>query len=52
MLVLIFTTHDASGEMNFPHYVLNYENVFKEKVIDEFAESYRGSYAGTMYKMQ
>ena len=27
-------------KLNFPHYVLNYENVFKEQVIDEFAESY------------
>lgn len=35
--------HDArriAEKLNFPHYVLNYENVFKEKVIDEFAESY------------
>ena len=26
--------------MGFPHYVLDYENTFKEAVIDEFAESY------------
>jgi len=26
--------------MDFPHYVLNYENMFKENVIEEFAESY------------
>ena len=26
--------------MNFPHYVLDYENSFKTSVIDEFAESY------------
>ena len=35
--------HDArriAECLNFPHYVLNYENVFKEKVIDEFADSY------------
>ena len=35
--------HDArriAERLNFPHYVLNYENVFKEKVIDEFADSY------------
>ena len=35
--------HDArriAEKLNFPHYVLNYENVFKEKVIDEFAVSY------------
>ncbi len=35
--------HDArrlAEALNFPHYVLNYENIFKEKVIDEFADSY------------
>jgi len=35
--------HDArrvAEEMGFPHYVLNYENVFQEAVIDEFADSY------------
>ena len=35
--------HDArrvADEMNFPHYVLDYESKFKESVIDEFAESY------------
>ncbi len=35
--------HDArriAEKLNFPHYVLNYESVFKEQVIDEFAESY------------
>ncbi|MGJ8616594.1 MAG: tRNA 2-thiouridine(34) synthase MnmA [Sulfitobacter sp.] len=35
--------HDArrvAEEMNFPHYVLDYENVFKDAVIDEFADSY------------
>ena len=37
--------HDArrvAEEMGFPHYVLDYENVFKEAVIDEFADSYLG----------
>ncbi len=37
--------HDArrvAEDMGFPHYVLDYENVFKEAVIDEFAESYLG----------
>ena len=37
--------HDArrvSEEMGFPHYVLDYENIFKDAVIDEFAESYLG----------
>lgn len=35
--------HDArrvAEEMDFPHYVLDYENVFKDAVIDEFADSY------------
>ncbi|MEM1066686.1 MAG: asparagine synthase-related protein, partial [Pseudomonadota bacterium] len=35
--------HDArrvAEEMGFPHYVLDYENMFREAVIDEFAESY------------
>lgn len=35
--------HDArrvAEEMGFPHYVLDYENTFREAVMDEFAESY------------
>lgn len=35
--------HDArrvAEEMGFPHYVLDYENRFKDSVIDEFADSY------------
>ena len=35
--------HDArrvAEEMGFPHYVLDYENKFKEAVIDEFADAY------------
>jgi len=35
--------HDArrvAEEMGFPHYVLDYENTFKEAVIDDFADSY------------
>ncbi|WP_425098349.1 tRNA 2-thiouridine(34) synthase MnmA [Tropicibacter sp. S64] len=37
--------HDArrvAEEMNFPHYVLDYENIFRDAVIEEFAESYLG----------
>jgi tRNA-uridine 2-sulfurtransferase len=37
--------HDArrvAEDMSFPHYVLDYENVFKDAVIDEFADSYLG----------
>jgi tRNA-uridine 2-sulfurtransferase len=35
--------HDArrvAEEMGFPHYVLDYENRFRDSVIDEFADSY------------
>ncbi len=35
--------HDArrvAEDMGFPHYVLDYENTFREAVIDEFADSY------------
>jgi len=35
--------HDArrvAERMGFPHYVLDYENTFRDAVIDEFAESY------------
>ncbi|MBS0122975.1 tRNA 2-thiouridine(34) synthase MnmA [Thetidibacter halocola] len=37
--------HDArrvAAEMGFPHYVLDYENIFRESVIEEFADSYLG----------
>lgn len=35
--------HDArrvAEEKGFPHYVLDYENIFQDTVIDEFADSY------------
>ena len=35
--------HDArrvAEALGFPHYVLDYENIFRDAVIDEFAESY------------
>ncbi|MEL6887257.1 MAG: tRNA 2-thiouridine(34) synthase MnmA [Pseudomonadota bacterium] len=35
--------HDArrvAEEMGFPHYVLDYENIFQDAVINEFADSY------------
>jgi len=35
--------HDArrvAEEMGFPHYVLDYENIFRDAVIEEFADSY------------
>ncbi len=37
--------HDArrvAEAMGFPHYVLDYENAFRESVIDEFADAYLG----------
>ena len=37
--------HDArrvAEERGFPHYVLDYENIFKDAVNDEFADSYLG----------
>jgi tRNA-specific 2-thiouridylase len=37
--------HDArrvAETMGFPHYVLDYENQFREAVIDEFADAYLG----------
>ncbi|MCR9146415.1 MAG: tRNA 2-thiouridine(34) synthase MnmA [Rhodobacteraceae bacterium] len=37
--------HDArrvAEDMGFPHYVLDYENIFRDVVIDEFADSYLG----------
>ena len=38
--VLIFMTRAAWLNMGFPHYVLDYENIFQEAVIDDFANSY------------
>jgi len=35
--------HDArrvAEDLGFPHYVLHYENIFRDAVIDEFADSY------------
>jgi tRNA-specific 2-thiouridylase len=37
--------HDArrvAETLGFPHYVLDYENIFREAVMEEFAESYLG----------
>ncbi len=36
----IYDARRVSEEMGFPHYVLDYENKFKESVIDEFADAY------------
>ncbi len=36
----IFDAKEVAEKFNFPHYVLNYESLFKESVIDNFADSY------------
>ena len=30
----------VASKLDIPHYVLNYENLFKDKVIEDFADSY------------
>jgi tRNA-specific 2-thiouridylase len=36
----IYDALQAAEKIGIPHYVLNYENIFKESVIDDFADSY------------
>lgn len=36
----IYDARRVAEERGFPHYVLNYENKFKDSVIEEFADSY------------
>lgn len=36
----IYDAQIAAEKIGIPHYVLNYESVFKETVIDDFADSY------------
>jgi tRNA-specific 2-thiouridylase len=36
----IYDAKKVAAKFNFPHYVLNYQNLFKESVIDDFADSY------------
>lgn len=36
----IYDAQKVAFQMGFPHYVLNYESIFKQKVIDDFANSY------------
>lgn len=36
----IYDARTVADKMNFPHYVLDYESVFKQSVIDDFADSY------------
>lgn len=36
----IYDAKTVADRYGFPHYVLNYESLFKEKVIEDFADSY------------
>jgi tRNA-specific 2-thiouridylase len=36
----IYDASQAAQKIGIPHYVLNYENIFKNSVIDDFADSY------------
>ncbi len=36
----IYDARMVADKMGFPHYVLDYESVFRQKVIDDFADSY------------
>ncbi len=36
----IYDAKKVAEKQGFPHYILNYQNLFKESVIDDFADSY------------
>ncbi|MBU6141391.1 MAG: tRNA 2-thiouridine(34) synthase MnmA [Proteobacteria bacterium] len=36
----IYDAKKVAEKHDFPHYILNYQNLFKESVIDDFADSY------------
>lgn len=36
----IYDAKSVADRIGFPHYVLNYESVFKQEVMDDFADSY------------
>jgi tRNA-specific 2-thiouridylase len=36
----IYDAKKVAEKFNFPHYILNYQNLFKESVIDDFADAY------------
>ncbi|MDB2415354.1 tRNA 2-thiouridine(34) synthase MnmA [Rickettsiales bacterium] len=36
----IYDAKRVAEQIGFPHYILNYEDIFKEEVIEEFADSY------------
>lgn len=37
----IYDARSVADRIGFPHYVLNYESLFKQKVIDDFIDSYQ-----------
>lgn len=36
----IYDAKNVASQLGFPHYVLNYESLFKQNVIEDFADSY------------
>ena len=36
----IYDARSVADKLNFPHYVLDYESIFKQNVIEDFADSY------------
>ena len=36
----IYDAHQVADRLGFPHYVLDYESIFRQNVIDDFADSY------------
>ena len=36
----IYDAKELAAKFDFPHYVLDYESIFKNEVIDDFADSY------------
>ena len=47
--------HDArmvAGGLGIPHYVLDYESLFREQVVDDFVDSYLAGHTPTLRAMQ
>src|SRR3990167_9326092 len=40
----IYDARQVAEKLGFPHYVLDYESLFKQSVIDNFADSYLQGY--------
>lgn len=36
----IYDAKEVAAKLNIPHYVLNYESIFKKEVVDDFVDSY------------